>query len=314
MPVSLDKPEENIGTSPVKVTTGFPDDSPARPSSREYTVGNRLFGGDFCDIYACACPGHPLGGAPTWYDRLIEEDNQTRGVFKVVRDEKDNDLLLNECHILAKLFPTNEEDVKFYRYLPRILDYFPLPVSKRFAAIFPLYEDFVPLSDVIKAWPAGIDFRDMVWMFKRTLVGIGFAHKNGVVHGAVLPPHVLVHPTDHGAKLLDWSFAVEAGGHIHGLVGQYRDYYPPEVFDKEKALPATDIFMAAKCCVALLGGNVKTNEIPTVVPEKIRDFFYRCLVKNASRRPQDAWDLHTEFDKLLKEVVGKPTYRKLVMP
>lgn len=27
-----------------------------------------------------------------------------------------------------------------------------------------------------------------------------------------------------------------------------------------------------------------------------------------------AWDLHTEFDKLLKEVVGKPTYRKLVMP
>jgi serine/threonine protein kinase len=175
-------------------------------------------------------------------------------------------------------------------------------------------EGFLTLAEILKAYPSGIDFRDMVWMFKRTLVGIGFAHKNGVVHGAILPTHVLVHPTDHGAKLIDWSFAVEAGDHIHGISGGYRDYYPSEVFDKEKALPATDIYMAAKCCVALLGGNVATNEMPATVPAEVQAFLQRCLVKNASRRPQDAWDLHVEFDTLLKEVVGKPSYRKFEMP
>jgi serine/threonine protein kinase len=296
--------EEKLGASPVKIAC----------EKREYTVGNLLFTGDFCNLYACDCPVTATSKAHTWYDRLLEEDGPTvKGLLKVVRDVKDSDLIANEGIILGKLFPQDEEDAKFYRYLPRLLERFPLRSGKS-VSIMPLYEGYVPLSDVIKAFPAGLDFRDVVWMFKRTLVGIGFAHKNGVVHGAILPPHVLVHPIEHGAKLLDWSFAIEAGDHIHGISGGYWDYYPPEVFEKEKALPATDIFMAAKCVVALLGGNVKTNEIPTLVPEKIRNFFYKCLVKNASRRPQDAWDLHTEFDKLLKEVVGKPTYRKLTMP
>lgn len=303
MPASLDKPEENLGKSPLGITFG----------GRKYTVGSLALSGAFCEFYSCEVPAKAKTSGHTWYDLLTEDDEPTtQGILKV-SDVDNNDFLANEARILAKLFPKDQDEVKFYRYLPRLLDHFTLP-SGCAASVFEYVTGYVSLADVIKAFPSGIDFRDMVWMFKRTLVGIGFAHKNGVVCGSVLPSHVLVHPTEHGAKLMDWSFAVEAGDHLHAISGGFRDYYPPEVFEKEKALPATDIYMAAKCAVALLGGNVKTNEIPTLVPEKIRYFFYKCLVKNASRRPQDAWDLHVEFDKLLQEIVGKPTYRKLVMP
>ncbi len=304
--VSFDVPEEELGQKPIVATLG----------TKTYTIGKQLFTGDFCDIHACSVPDHVKGvSAHTWYDRLIEDEGpSTQGVLKVVRNTADNDLIANEARILNKLFPKSEDDVKFYRYLPRLLENFQLPRSGRGASIFPLMEGYIPVADILQAYPEGIDFRDMVWMFKRTLVGIGFAHKSGVAHGAVLPPHVLIHPLGHGAKIIDWSFAVDAGDHIHGISGPYRDYYPPEVFDKEKALPATDIYMASKCVVALLGGDVKENSIPTKVPQEIRDFFEPCLAKNPARRPQDAWDLHVKFDEILLKLVGKPKYRPFSMP
>jgi serine/threonine protein kinase len=304
MPVTFDLHEVELGVKTVTATL----------ESKSYSIGRQLFTGDFCNIYACSIPEHVTGSAPTWYDRIIEDEGaRCNGVLKVVRSKEDNDLLDNEARILSKLFPKSAEDVKFYRYLPRLIEHFQFP-SLRGASVLPLMEGYVPLANILQAYPTGVDFRDMVWMFKRTLVGIGFAHKHGVVHGAILPPHVLVHPTDHGAKLLDWSFAIEAGDHIHGISGSYRDFYPSEVFDKEKATPATDIYMAAKCCVALLGGDVKTNGIPDTVPNEVKVFLEGCLVRSASRRPQDAWELHEVFDQLLLKLVGKPTYRPLTMP
>ena len=304
--VTSDLPEASIGTSEVVLTVG----------TKEYRVGKHLFTGDYSDIYECVVPSDAQGNkGGTWYDRILEEDGPTLdGVIKIAKDTSYNDLGQNEAKILEKLFPKQAGDVKFYRYLPRLLETFELPVSGRQAVVLPLFREHLTLKDILQAYPTGIDFRDMVWMFKRTLVGTGFVHKNGVVHGAILPDHVLVHPTGHGAKLLDWSFAIEAGDHIRGISGGYSDYYPPEVFDKEKALPATDIYMTAKCAVALLGGNVVTNEMPTTVPKEIQVFLERCLVKNPHRRLSDAWDVHEQFDVLLQKLVGKPTYRPFAVP
>ena len=40
----------------------------------------------------------------------------------------------------------------------------------------------------------------MAWVWRRLLTIVGFAHANHVVHGAVLPPHVVIEPKEH--KLL----------------------------------------------------------------------------------------------------------------
>jgi len=235
-----------------------------------------------------------------------------QAVIKVAKLSSDNDLIGHEAEILRYLYPEGAREEKFYRYLPKL--HASTKIRGRAANVLSYAEGFITLADTLKACPDGIDYRDLAWMLKRSLVAIGYAHERGVVHGAVVPTHILVHPTGHGAKLIDWSYA-EAGGKnsIKAYVGEYKDYYPPEVFKRQLPGAEVDTYMLAKCCVALLGGDVKTNKLPDTVPEKVRDFFRPLLLESPGARRlrggAAAWDLHDRFDWILKELVGKPKYR-----
>ena len=59
------------------------------------------------------------------------------------------------------------------------------------------------LAQVHAAYPRGLDPRDAAWMWRRLLVALGTVHAAGVVHGAVLPDHVLIHPDLHDT-LIGW--------------------------------------------------------------------------------------------------------------
>jgi aminoglycoside phosphotransferase (APT) family kinase protein len=63
---------------------------------------------------------------------------------------------------------------------------------------------FVPLSRITTA----VDPRDATWMWRRLLVGLGWVHRAGVVHGAIVEDHVLIHPGEHG--LVDWCYSGNA--------------------------------------------------------------------------------------------------------
>ena len=64
------------------------------------------------------------------------------------------------------------------------------------------------LAEVRRAYPMGVDPKDMAWMWRRLLVALGFAHLNGVIHGAVLPDNISILPGQHGLLLENWSQAV----------------------------------------------------------------------------------------------------------
>jgi len=158
------------------------------------------------------------------------------------------------------------------------------------------------------------------------VVGLGFGDEGkgslvdhlarlGQAH-TVIPPHVLVHPTKHGSVLVDWSYAItDPKDHIKAWSTTYEDYYAPEIFQKEDLTTRADLHMAAKCVVALLGGNVRDGTIPNSVPAEIREFFYPYLERLPRHRPTtSAWDLHEQFDALLRKVVGEPAYRPLILP
>jgi len=74
-----------------------------------------------------------------------------------------------------------------------------------------------------------------------------------------------------------------------------------------------DIYLAAKSLVYLSGGNPLCNTIPERIPADIRRFVRGCLLESPDMRPQDAWELHDEFSRLLEEVYGPPRYHRLVM-
>jgi hypothetical protein len=280
---------------------------------RKYLVEQVVAHGDVADLYNCS---------------FTEKTGEQHAIFKLTRAAGDSDLLENEQRVLTLLFKDSQKVIEkaaaagkkstFYHYLPRLLDSFllktPGGANRRVNVLSPC-TDFVGLDAVLRAFPKGLDYRDVVWMFKRMLVATGFIHTKGVIHGAVIPPHVLVHPVNHGAVLVDWCYAVsDTKSHIKAISKEWRPFYAPEIFKKEPPTASTDIYMVVKCVIALLGGNVETGKTPSTVPRPLQGFLESCVVALPSRRPHDAWKLHDELDELLQRIVGAPKYRPLVMP
>lgn len=285
---------------------------PIKSSKHVYALGDLLTQGDKSDLYTCSFADAPK-----------------KALLKIAQSPADNDLLENEARILREIFPEKQIEERFYRHLPRLIDSFKARSATAPAAharpvetfrqvnVLELFGGFHSIADVIRAYPVGLDFRDVVWMWKRLLSVLGFIHREKrVIHGAILPTHVMVHPTEHGAKIIDWCYAVkmEKDARIKALSAPYRDFYAPEILMRCPAGPATDIYMSAKCVLALLGGNISTNEMPKNVPERFQGFVKSCLLKAPTRRPDDAWALHGELDELLLKLVGKPKYRPFQMP
>jgi serine/threonine protein kinase len=269
--------------------------------------------GDFCDLSLITYTQEAgKESRPTVWDRLLDEGEEVTAVLKMTRRAVDNDLLDNELRILNHLFPPDAKEEKFLRYLPHLLAAFTEGGHRVNALTYA--EGYVSLEDILKSYPNGIDYRDFAWMFRRLLEGLFYVHRHGVVHGALVPSHVLIHPTEHGAKIIDWSYAVRENEVVKAIVAQYRAYYPMEILTKASPRPCSDLYMAAKCGVALMGGNPKTNEMPDKVPPEIQAFFQGCLQKTPSMRPSDASELYDEYSEVLRKLLGKPKYRPFKMP
>ena len=143
-------------------------------------------------------------------------------------------------------------------------------------------------------------------MWRRLLVAVGAAHRAGVIHGAVLPEHVMIHPAEHGLVLVDWCYSCAApAGRLRAVVRRYLRWYPPEVLAGHPAGPGLDIWLATRCMTELIGGQI---------PARMATFARGCLLASPHRRPQDAWLLLAEFDELLERLYGPRTYRPFAMP
>ncbi len=278
-----------------------------RGRRREYLVGQPLAMGDLATLYRCS---FALDGAPA------------RGVFKVARDPADNGLLENEARSLRRL-GASPDRATYGAYVPTLVDSLrytdpSAPGGPRQANVLTYAEGLYTFEEVMEHYPRGVDPRDMAWMWRRLLVALGVAHRNGRVHGAVLPPHVLIQPEGHGLVLIDWSYAVHdpatTGDHVAAISVAHEAWYPDEVLRKRASGPGTDIAMAARCMVALLGGDPVVGTLPPSAPHRLRAFFHGCTLPGLGQRPGDAWDLLAEFDDLIERLWGPRAFRPFHMP
>lgn len=66
--------------------------------------------------------------------------------------------------------------------------------------------------DLVQAnYPDGVDARHVVWMWRRILEVLAYAHAAGWSHGRLHPGHLLVQPRDHGILIIGWAGATAAG-------------------------------------------------------------------------------------------------------
>jgi len=126
-----------------------------------YRVGGRVASGDIADLAAV---------------------DGNRALLKVPRRPADNDLMTAEADALRRLW--RDGDPKYRPYAPRLLESFvheDAARNRRRVNVVERLNGFVPLSRITTA----IDPRDAAWMWRRLLVGLGWAHRAGVVHGAI---------------------------------------------------------------------------------------------------------------------------------
>jgi hypothetical protein len=161
---------------------------------------------------------------------------------------------------------------------------------------------FVTLEAVGRAYPAGLDPRDAAWMWRRLLFALGGAHRAGLVHGAVLTPHVLIHPEQHGLVLADWCYAGEGPAHqLTAVPRAWRAFYPDKVLASKTATTGTDVAMAARLMTGLMDDKI---------PRQMLAFARGCQLLP----DLDAWAALTDFDGVIERLWGPRTFRPFAMP
>jgi len=104
---------------------------------------------------------------------------------------------------------------------------------------------------------------------------LGWLHRAGWSHGAIVPPHLLVHARDHGVALVGWSRATAP------------------------AQGAADVAMSARAVLYALGDD------PAVVPSELAELLRRNADPSSAT---DAWALKDQVDAVARTVFGPPKY------
>lgn len=231
-----------------------------------------------------------------------------RGLIKIARDPADNDLMDREAAALRRL--QADGDAHFRPYVPALVECQrhrdPDTGAERRANVLGRLDGFVTLAEVHAAYPGGLDARDAAWIWRRLLVAAGFAGRAGVIHAAVLPEHVLIHPAWHGLVLVDWCYAItRPGGLAAAVPARYASWYPAEVRSHRPPGPDLDIWLATRCMTQLIGD---------LMPAQLAAFARGCTLPSPDRRPADAWRLLAELDAVLERLYGPRKFRPFTMP
>ncbi|CAM3278161.1 molecular chaperone DnaJ [Stackebrandtia soli] len=237
---------------------------------------------------------------------LHDDAGRSRVELRLARDPADNDLIRAEAEALDRI--AKQGDPRFKAYVPRPAATIRLrdkdTGTERCGNVLPRLHGFVSLRAVASSRPDGLDPRDVAWMWRRLLVALGHTHRAGIVHGAILPEHVLIHPEEHGLILSNWYYAVAIGKPLSAVVERATAAYPREVFDRAPAQPSLDIAMATTCMTDLIGARI---------PDRLRDFARGCAHTAPNRRPPDAWELLSELDEILDRLWGPRKFRPFKM-
>jgi hypothetical protein len=271
-----------------------------RGSQHTYRLQRLLAAGETADVHLAGASGDSTVGPPSSF------------VVKVSREPEADVFLENEQQTLAWLCRT-AAGTTYRNYLPTLVESFRAegPHGKR-VNVFLHEPGYWTLEQVHQLHPA-LDGRHLAWIFKRLLTVLGFCHREGRVHGAVLPGHVLIHSGNHGIQLVGWGQSVPVGRAVTNVSTRWRDWFPPEVRHRQPATAATDLFLAARCAIYLAGGDPLSGRMPDAVPVSMRRFVETCLFPAVSMRPGDAWKLLEEFDRLLHRLYGPPKFHPLAM-
>lgn len=273
-----------------------------RSAQAVYTVKADLFGtGDFSNLH--------LGTTAKGESVLL----------KVAAETSANAFLAKEGTFYKQL-ALRSELAPLRRYLPEMLDSFTISerTNEQYRVnVFRYTPGYVSLKTIHDAYPKGLDPKDAAWIWRRLIAQALAAETIGVVHGAIVPDHVLVHPDTHEPLHLGWVHSVERPqerqARLTTVIDRWRDWYPKEIFAREIPSLQTDLYMVGKTMIYLAGGDVARNRFPRHYPQIMKDTVAQLIEDDARDRPRDGHALLREFTTGIRGLWGT-AFRPLRLP
>ena len=260
--------------------------------------------GEISDVYA--------GRRARWPTELA--------TLKLLRDRKDTDLFDNEWEALQALQNSNAPGADtFTTLIPQPIihgDITAGPHTGKRVSIFRRASGFRHTFDeVLQAYPQGIPARASIWVWRRILEVLSFIHASGMVHGAVLPPHLLIQENEHGVRLVGYSFAGRSGEKLRTSSNGFESFYRKGARSRSKLTAQVDLTMSARCIIAILGGNPATASLPPTVPAQLAAIVQRiALTEPTGSAGEDAWTIREKLGEIANEEFGPPQFIPIVMP
>lgn len=149
---------------------------------------------------------------------------------------------------------------------------------------------------------SGVSPQASVWVLRRILEALSFIHGANLVHGAIVPAHVLVERGEHGARLVGLGSAGESGAEITFFPSKYRHVVPDDTLSV-----AGDLRAAARTIVHVLGGDATSGRVAAA--PAYADLL-RALVHDGAT-PQgdtDAWSVRDRVGAVAQAAFGRPTF------
>lgn len=143
------------------------------------------------------------------------------------------------------------------------------------------------LAALSERFAEGLDPRHAVWIWRRLLDVLGFLHAQGWSHGDVRPEHALVHPRDHGVRLISWASA-QSGASA-----------------KDQA---ADLMRSARVILVLLSGKGHAGSISSHVPAELAQLVNQTSEDETFCRTHGATGLDTLLRAAAKEAFGPPVF------
>ena len=275
------------------------------------SVGNSHWGIDQCiahgeisDVYT--------GRRARWPTELV--------ILKLLRDRQDSKQFENEWESLQMLHRSEARGADtFTTLLPQPVAHGDLSAGQyagRGVSIFRRESGFRhTLDDVIRAYPQGIPPRASIWVWRRILEVLSFIHASGMVHGAVLPPHLLVQENEHGMRLVGYGRAGRKGEKLLAVTPGFESFYPQPERSRKTLTAQLDLAVSARCIAAVLGGDPATASLPAAVPAPLADIVQRIARIDPAGTPgEDAWTIREELGVIADKVFGAPQFIPIVMP
>jgi serine/threonine protein kinase len=232
-----------------------------------------------------------------------------RVVLKIAESPQDNDLMLDEVASLEHLWAAGGSQRK---HLPRLFDHFRTP-DGRVGAVLERLDGF-DLLEVRQRLPGGVPPEHTLWILRRVLSILGYAHRVGVLHANIEPSHIIVRPRDHNVFLVDWCYSLITPARTgRGFKCEIPGFSAPEVGQRKPPIPASDLYSVGKCAAFLLGAEAGSAELPDGVDGRLARLVRHLVRPSPLQRAQDAWEMFEELGKIRRAMFGRHTFQEFTL-